>query len=150
MKSALFVLAASAAAIGLSACGGGSNNPPAPGPTCSPPSGTQTALVYPAPGATAVPDQFGQVIIGASPALPSSWNVVLVRSSTGGSLGGNTFTGAPQPLPTPNAIPAFANPVYQSSSFGSLVFGGLVLQVYLNNTASNCTPMGPIGSFTTQ
>lgn len=140
-----------AAAMGLSACGGGgSTNPPAPGPTCSPPSGTQTALVYPAPNATGVPDQLGQVVIGASPALPSSWNVVLVRASTGGSLGGGNFTAAPQPLPTPNATPPFANPVYQSSSFGNSVFGGLVLQVFLNDTASNCTPVGPIATFTTQ
>ena len=27
---------------------------------------------------------------------------------------------------------------------------GEVVQVFLNDTSSNCTPLGPIGSFTTQ
>lgn len=150
MKSAFLCIAFLAGVAALAACGGGSSNPPAPGPTCSPPAGTQTALVYPAPGATAVPDNVGQIIIGASPALPSSWNVVVATALNPQGVGGGTFTTFTGTLPTPNATPGFANPVYQSSSFGNAVFPGEVVNVFLNNTGSNCTPMGPIGSFTTQ
>jgi hypothetical protein len=151
MKRVFLSIAFTAAAVSIAACGGGNSNPPAPGPTCSPPAGTQTALAYPAPGATAIPDQFGQVIIAASPALPSSWDVVLTTVLSPNGVAGGTFTTATPPFPTPNATPGFANPTYQSSSFGNAVFPGEVVQVFLNNTASQtCTPIGPIGSFTTQ
>jgi hypothetical protein len=151
LKPLFYAFVSFSATVAFVACGGSNNsNPPAPGPTCSPPAGTQTALVYPAPGATAIPDQFGRVIIASSPALPSSWNVVLATAISPGGVGGGTFTTATPPFPTPNATPAFANPVYQSSSFGNAAFPGEVVQVFLNNTASSCTPLGPIGSFTTQ
>lgn len=149
MNRLVIWLGLTAIAATLAACN--SSNPfvsPTPGPTCNPPSGTQYALVYPAPNSTAIPDQFGQIIIGASPALPSSWNVVtstVIANTPGGTF--QTFTGT---LPSPNATPAFANPTYQSSSFSGLTFAGEVVNVYLNNTASTCTPLGPIGSFTTQ
>lgn len=150
MKPLLLCIAFTAGLAALAACNGNSSNPPAPGPTCSPPPGTQTALVYPAPGSTAIPDQFAQVIIGASPALPSSWNVVLQTAISPGGVGGGRFTTFTGTLPTPNTPPSFANPVFQSSSFGNATFPGEVVNVFLNNTGTNCTPMGPIGSFTTQ
>ena len=144
-------LAALAAVVSLAACNSNNNTPPMPGPTCSPPPGVHSALVYPAPGATAVPDAFGQVIIGSTAALPSSWDVAVVTARSPNGLLGGTFQPASPPFPTPNATPSFANPVYQSSSFSGATFPGEVVQVYLNNTASqNCTPVGPIGSFTTQ
>jgi hypothetical protein len=147
----LLTMFASALAISIAACnGGGSTNPPAPGPTCKPPAGTQYALVYPAPGATAIPDVFGQIVIGASPALPSSWNVVVTTALSPGGVGGGTFQTATPPFPSPTASPSFANPTYQSSSFSGGNFPGEVVNVFLNNTSSNCTPLGPIGSFTTQ
>lgn len=150
MRHVLYCLAACATALVVASCNG-SNNPfvgPTPGPTCSPPNGTQYALVYPAPNATAIPDQFGQIIIGASPALPSSWQAVtstVLANTAGGTF--QPFTGT---LPSPSTTPSFANPTYQSSSFGNLTFPGEVVNVYLNNSASTCTPVGPIGSFTTQ
>jgi hypothetical protein len=150
-RFALVFLAAAATAIALAACG--SNNPaplPTPGPTCSPPAGSQNALVYPAPGATAIPDAFGQVIIGSTVALPASWNVVVVTAISPNGVGGGTFQSAAQPFPTPNATPSFANPVYQSSSFSNRTFPGEVVTVFLNDTSTNCTPLGPLGSFTTQ
>lgn len=140
-----------ASALALAACNGaGSTNPPAPGPTCAPPSGTQYALVYPAPGATAIPDTFGQIIIGANPALPSGWNVVVTSARSPNGVAGGAFQAAAQPFPTPNATPSFANPTYQSSSFSGANFPGEVVDVFLNNLKSNCTPLGPIGSFTTK
>ena len=144
--SALLLLAA------LPGCLGGTNKVPAlptPGPTCNP-GGIQSALVYPAPNATAIPDVFGQVIIGSTAALPSTWNVVLVDVNSPGGVGGGTFTTPATPFPQPTATPAFANPVYQSSSFAGGNFPGEVVHVFLNNTATNCTPAGPIGQFTTQ
>lgn len=136
----------------LAGClGGGSNVPtiPTPGPTCSPPAGTQYALVYPAPSSTNIPDTFGQVVVGASPPLPSSWNAVVAVPALGISAGGNPFVTAATPLPQPTATPTFANPAYQSSTFGTLTFPAQNVQVYLNDSGSNCTPLGPIGSFTT-
>lgn len=153
-RFAFTFLTAAAALISLAACNINSNPaPPAPGPTCSPPAGVQSALVYPAPGATAIPDAFGQVIIGSTAALPSSWDVVLTTARSPASLGGvhgGTFQSATPPFPTPNATPSFSNPVYQSSSFSGGNFPGEVVQVFLNDTSSNCTPAGPLGSFTTQ
>lgn len=150
MKRFYTAFIAFAAVTALAACNNGSTNPPAPGPTCSPPNGTQSSLVYPAPGATAIPDQFGQVVIGSTAALPSSWNVVLVTALSPAGAGGGKFQSATPPFPTPNATPSFANPVYQSSSFAGATFPGEVVTVYLNNTSTNCTPVGPLGSFTTQ
>ncbi len=150
MKTLLTLFGALSITVALAACNG-SSNPPAPGPTCSPASGTQTALVYPAPNATAVPDNFGQVIIGASPALPSSWDVVLTTVISPTGVEGGTFQTVTPPLPTPNTTPSFANPQYQSSSFSNATFPGEVVSVYLNNHANaSCTPLGPIGQFTTQ
>lgn len=151
MIRSLFVVGAAVAALAAFAgCNTKNTNPPAPGPTCSPPNGTQSALVYPAPGATAIPDQFGQVIIGSTAALPSSWNVVLVTAISPNGVSAGKFQSVSPPFPTPNATPSFANPVYQSSSVGSATFPGEVVTVYLNDTATNCTPAGPLGSFTTQ
>ena len=149
----LVLMAVLALACALAACNNGNSTPPGPGPTCAPPSGTQYALVYPAPNSTAIPDTFGQIIIGASPALPSNWDVVVTTALSPASVGGvhgGTFQTTAPPFPTPNATPSFANPTYQSSSFSGGNFPGEVVNVFLNNTSTNCTPLGPIGSFTTQ
>lgn len=143
-------LFASAVALALAGCNNGSSNPPTPGATCKPPSGTQYALVYPAPNSTAIPDTFGQIIIGASPALPSSWDVVVTTALSPNGAPGGTFKTVTPPFPQPTASPSFSNPVYQSSSFAGGAFPGEVVNVFLNNTSTNCTPLGPIGSFTTQ
>lgn len=139
-------------ASSLSACNGGSSpaTNPTPGPTCSPPAGTQSALVYPAPNSTAIPDAFGQIVVGSAPALPSSWNVVVVTALSPSGVPGGKLTAAATPIPAPTATPGFPNAVYQSSSFSGLTFPGEVVSAYLNDTASNCFPDGPIGSFTTQ
>lgn len=149
-RLALAFLAGVAAVTMLAACNSGGPAPvPTPGPTCSPPV-AQSALVYPAPSATQVPDSFGQVIIGSTAALPSSWNVVVTTVLSPNGVGGGTFQNVSPPFPTPNATPSFGNPVYQSSSFSGATFPGEKVTVYLNNTSTNCTPAGPLGSFTTQ
>ena len=150
MKRLLPWLTVAVAAFVLAACN--SSNPnvlPTPGPTCSP-GNIQTQLIYPAPGATGIPDAFGQVIVASSPSpLPTSWNVVVVTAISPSGVSGNTFQPATPPFPTPNATPSFSSPQYQSSAFGQN-FPGEVVTVFLNNTASTCTPVGPLGSFTTQ
>ena len=134
----------------LAACSGtNSGVAPAPSP-CGTPSGvTQSVLVYPAPGATSVPDAFGQIVVGSTSSIPANWDVTIVNAFNS-SANGNGFTAAPSPLPSPNQTPSFSNPVYQSSSFGTLSVAGSTLAVYLNNLNSNCTPSAFIGSFTTQ
>jgi hypothetical protein len=111
----------------------------------------QVALVYPAPSATAIPDAFGQVILGTSPAFgtPSNWNVVAFSALSPGGAGGGQLQAASSPFPTPNAPPSFANPQYYSSSFAGATFPGEVVTVTLNNATTSCTPLS-IGQFTTR
>ena len=139
-----------AVATVLAACSGtNSAVAPAPGPCGTPPGVTQSVLVYPAPGATSVPDAFGQIVVGSTSSIPANWGVTIVNVF-GASANGNGFTAAPSPLPTPNQTPSFSNPVYQSSSFGTLSVASTTLAVYLNDLNSSCTPSAFIGSFTTQ
>src|SRR6266404_6189948 len=113
-----FVFAAIATV--LAACSGSNSAvAPAPSPCGTPPGVTQSVLVYPALGATSVPDAFGQIVVGSTSSIPANWGVTIVNAF-GASANGNAFTTAPSPLPTPNQTPSFSNPVYQSSSFGTL------------------------------
>jgi hypothetical protein len=136
----------------LAACNGSNNSPSVTPTPCPTPSGDTTVLVYPAPGATNVSGTFGQVIVGSTTALPSNYDVILtdaLNPPPGGVLGGD-FTAATPPFPSPNATPSFANPQYQSSSFSGLTFAsGQVVTVFINNQHAICTPVGPIGSFST-
>jgi len=142
-----------AGVVALSNCSGGiggsGGNQPAPVACGTPPGVTQTVLVYPAPGATSVPDAFGQVIVRSTSAIPTNWGIT-VANIFGASANGNAFATAPSPLPTPNQTPTFANPVYQTSTFPNVSAAGQTLVVFLNNLSSNCTPNVSIGSFTTQ
>lgn len=148
-----FVIAA--IAVSLVACN--VNKPsvtPTVGPTCAPPSGTQVALVYPAPSATGVNDSNGQIVIGSSPALPTgtatdNWDLVIVDSVyPGGTAMPGALTTTTPPFPTPNATPPFANPTYQTQAFGSPFAAGQTVTVYINNLATSCAPL-QIGQFST-
>jgi hypothetical protein len=141
-------LAVAATAAALGACNSNSNT--VPGSCGSPSSVTQTVLVYPAPGATAVPDAFGQIVVGSTSALPTGWGLTVVNV-LGQGVNGSAVQTAPTPLPTPNQTPTFANPVYQTSLMPSgTSFAGSSIAVFLNNLNSNCTPSVQIGTFTTQ
>jgi hypothetical protein len=150
----LFVASALATcALAFAACGGSSPySNPTPGPTCSP--NTTVQLVYPIPGATGVPDSPQQIVFALGTALPSVWGAYLAPSSNG-SNGGytsglQTITAAQ--IPSPHATPSIANPVYQSVTLaGSLAPPtGATWYVWINDDAGNCTPLGPLGSFTIQ
>jgi hypothetical protein len=127
----------------LAACNSSSNST-SPSPTCTIPV-SQYQLVYPAPGATAVPDAIQQVIVAANTAFPSTWDATL------GQVAGGTFAVVQPPFPSPTATPSFANPVFEESTFPNTVLPSqTTVSVYLNDLGSNCLPAGPIGSFTTQ
>jgi len=149
MRATPFGLFAVASALALAACGGG-NSSPGIGGTCEPPSGTRTALVYPAPGSTGIPDNFGLVVLGSTAPLPSSYQVHVVNSTRQDALLFENMSPAPSPLPSPNAAPPFADPVYQASVNPGQTFAtGTAVSVYLNNEtgSSYCISMLLLGSF---
>jgi len=146
LRTCLPVALVACAAL-ASGCGGSNSNPPG----CSLPSGTTTVLVYPAPGSTGIPDNFGAVVFGSSKALPTSFDAYIVNNTTGNAAYYNTLGAGPNPLPSPAALPKFANPVYQASGNpGVTWFAGSQLTVYVNNTGSNCTPAISLGAFNVQ
>ncbi|HEV3152327.1 MAG TPA: hypothetical protein VGZ02_00830 [Candidatus Baltobacteraceae bacterium] len=153
MKNFLPWIALAGVAVSLAACNNGAAAPGPPAPCGSPPGVSQTVLVYPAPGATGVPDSIGQVIVASNAAIsnsgPNTWDIELEDGLGNGFLG-NAFAPAPSPLPTPNQQPTFANPVFQTSTFTNVNIPGETLAVVLNNTASSCTPSVQVGTFTTQ
>jgi len=137
------------AAVVIAGCNSGTTS--STQPACGLPVGTSTVLVYPAPGATGIPDNFGTVVLGSTVALPGTYSTFVVNNSTLNSVFFNQLGTAPNPLPSPNATPAFANPVYQSSGNpGATFVAGSSVSVYLNNTNSNCVPTQLLGTFNVQ
>jgi hypothetical protein len=137
----------------LAACNSGTTTYAPPSYTvipCTLPSGTLAALAYPEPSATAVPTSPGQVVIAVSTALPNTWQVVLQFPS--GYLAWQSLlnTIAPSAIPTPYAVPTFANPTYESSGLTSALPANTTINVLLNNQGSICNQFPQIGSFTTQ
>ncbi len=132
----------------LASCGGGGGSV-APVP-CTPPAGVQAALIYPAPGSTAIPDQFAQVIIASSGPLPATFDVTL--SAGGGTVYFSQIVPAQTPFPSPAATPPFANPTYYSSTNGNAItfVSATTLTAQINDLNSNCTPGTSLGSFTVQ
>lgn len=147
MKRFGYALGLLALACAAAACNSG-NSSNTPAPACTVPV-AQYALVYPAPNATAVPDQIQQIIIGSTSALPNSWDAVLTYPGALPNYGSAVATVQP-PFPSPTATPSFANPVYQSSAFTNLVIpSGATVSVFLNDLNSGCAPTGPIATFKT-
>jgi hypothetical protein len=145
MPVGLFVVSS---ALLLGGCGGGSglSNSGA----CALPNGVQTALVYPAPGATGIPDNFGLVVLGSTAPLPPTYQAHVVNSTRQDALLFDGMSAPPNPLPVPNAPPAFANPVYQASvNPGHTFAAGTTVTVYLNNENGNsyCLATLNLGSF---
>lgn len=144
-----------AAAAALAACSSGPTyTAPTPGPTCSP--GTTVQMIYPIPGATGVPDAPQQIAFAVASPLPNSWNLFLNVTDTLGATGYQGFTGAgfetiaAGQVPSPSATPSFSNATYQSVTLGGALASKTTYWVWINNQATNCTPNGPVGSFTTE
>ncbi len=138
-----------ALALVLAGCNGNGSNSIS---QCTPPNGIGTVLVYPAPNASGVPDNFGVVVLASTAPLPPSFQVYVVNNSTQNSVLFNILGTAPNPLPSPNAPATFANPVYQSSGApaGTSFVPGSSISVYLNDSGSNCNPSLSLGTFRVQ
>lgn len=152
MKFRLLSVLIGLGTLALAACGGSGSTlvGPTPGPTCSPLG--QYQMLYPKPGATGVPDNPQQIAFAATTAL-SGWNLFLNNANT---LNNSVTTIATMQtitagqVPSPSATPSFANPVYQSVTLVGGFSSGQTIYVWLNNLNTNCTPLGPVGSFTVQ
>jgi hypothetical protein len=139
-------------ALAFAACGGSGTTvvaTPTLGPTCSP--GETVQMVYPIPGATGVPDNPQQFVFVVSTPLPT-YNAYFNSANTlNGSVATyarmNTIT--PAQVPSPAASPAIPNPVYQSVTLPYGFNSGVTIYVWVNDTSSDCAPLGPLGSFTT-
>ena len=139
-----------AAAVGIVAgCNASSPSTPAVAP-CALPSGTQVALVYPAPDATGIPDNLAAVIVAASTPLPQSWQALLTVPLLGTAQGSVLSTVPASPLPSPAATPPFPNAVYQLSGFVVQLPPASLVAVTLNDLSSNCFPPYPLRSFTSR
>ena len=133
---------------GLTACGGSGSGPSAPQPPCAP-SGAVT-LVYPAPNATAIPDNVSGIVFASQAGVAASSQALLLPANTSGYFGFNVIVAAPSPLPSPYLLPSFANPVLQESTNPNYVAPAATgIGVYYNNFAAYCTPVF-LGAFTTQ
>ena len=138
-------------ALAFAACGGSGTTVATPtlGPTCSP--GETVQMVYPIPGATGVPDNPQQFVFVVSTPLPT-YNAYFNNANTlDGAVATfatmNTIT--PGQVPSPAASPAIPNPVYQSIALPRGFTSGQTIYVWVNDSTRNCTPLGPLGSFTT-
>ena len=139
-------------ALGLAACGsfnGSVPTPPNPS-TCVLPTGVQTQLLYPIPGATGVPDAPQQVVFAISTPLPN-WGAAVQPPSPNQGVYGFAFqTITAGQVPTPSATPSFANAIYVSSTLPGALPAASLIGVYLNNLGSDCIPVTAGASFTTQ
>jgi hypothetical protein len=112
-------------------------------------------MIYPIPGATAVPDAPQQIVIAVPAALSSSINAVIDNSTSQSDANVNGFyaslfqTIQPQQIPAPAATPSFANPIYESSAVGVTFKAATLLYVFINDESSNCLPT-QFSSFTTR
>jgi hypothetical protein len=136
-------------ACALAACGGGVSNSTPAVTQCALPAGTAVALAYPVPGASAVPDAPGQIVIATSTALQNTWHVVLNQSNGTSTGEGVVETIVASAVPTPFATPSFANPTYQASLLTGALPSATTITVLLHNQSVVCTGLS-IGSFTTQ
>ncbi len=142
VRSAFFAMAVTVAL-------GGCNSSSSPQPICGAPSGT-VVVAYPAPNSTGIPDNITGIIFASTKGLYTSYNAIVVPN---GSSIGTPFAPVAAfnpPLPSPNAVPSFPNPIYQSSSAAGYVLpAATVISVYLNDLNSNCGPR-LMSTFTSQ
>ncbi len=129
----------------ICACNGNSS----PAPICGAPSGT-VVVAYPAPGATAVPDNFPGVIFASTNGLSSSYQAWILPNGSSAYVPLLPVAMFTPPLPQPNQTPSFSNPIYQmSAANGYILPAATAIGVYLNDLGSNCSPR-LMSSFTSQ
>lgn len=143
---AFAIFAFLAGGVALGGCNSTSSSTPAV--PCTVPSGP-IALVYPATGSTGIPDNFPGVVFATQSGLPFYYQAVLQAAQGGTPFPLAGMANAPSPLPSPNQLPTFTNPIYQLSSFSGLLSPATNYTVYFNNGYSNCTAVA-VGSFTSR
>lgn len=149
-RTAGFLCAFVALGVGavLAGCGQSVNATP---PACVAPAGVGVQVIYPAPGATGIPDAFTQVILATQGGLPATFDVTLVGPTFSGIAYFGSVLPAPTPFPSPAATPSFTNPTYLTSTNGGYTFApGTTLTAQLNDLNSNCVPSTVLGTFTVQ
>ena len=110
-------------------------------------------LVYPAPGATAVPDGTSALYAAAPSPLPTGnqYDVDLQGPPAYGAQYTATFTHvAASAVPSPAASPGFANPVYYETQLAASLSSATTFAAYFNDQGSNCVPSASLGTFSTQ
>jgi hypothetical protein len=150
MKKRMLLGAGSVAALSslVAACGGYNNNL---GPAyCGNPA--HIALIYPAPGATAVPNTISVIYVAAPQSLGTSTTYGLALLGPAGYVQNtNTFTAvSASAVPSPAASPGFGNPHYYQSSLVAPLSPTTEYSVDFNDTANFCTPNVSLGDFTTR
>ncbi len=130
-------LALGMALFGLAACnGGGTPSTPAPTKPCVSPVTVQ--VLYPQPGATAVPATLTTIYVATSAAFPSdsnnAWDTELVGPPTYGVQFTAQFTATTaSALPAGSATPSMANPLYYSTALSNALVTGSGFSIYINN-----------------
>jgi hypothetical protein len=76
-------------------------------------------------------------------------NADTLNGNQGGTIAGFETISASQ-VPSPSATPGITSPVYQSVTLAGGLGSDKTWWVWANNTVTDCTPLGPLGSFTTQ
>jgi len=147
-RCALLAATVGGATLALAGCGG-SNNYNSANLPCGAPQG-KYALVYPANGSTGIPDNIAGIVFGSTNGLTASYQAYLLPAGSSTFFQFEPVAPAPSPLPTPDTLPTFANPIFQeSASGGQILPAATQITVYLNDGFSNCNPTAS-GSFTTQ
>ena len=131
------ILAGAVAALALAACnGGGPSTPPAPTTPCVSPVTVQ--VLYPQPGATAVPATLTTIYVATSGVFPSdsnnAWDTEIVGPPTYGVQFTAQFAATTaSALPTGSATPSMANPLYYATALSNALVTGSGFSVYINN-----------------
>ncbi|HEV7179324.1 MAG TPA: hypothetical protein VGN11_05605 [Candidatus Baltobacteraceae bacterium] len=156
LSRTLFAAALGGVALALAACGGGGTTVmgPTPGPTCGP-ANIQSQLIYPKPGATAVPDSLSEIVVAVSSPLPANtFNLALTSQN-----GSNAQTANPlaqiqaSQLPAGSAMATIPTPTYEAVNLIVTLPSATKISLALNipNDPNNCTPQTiPGASFTTK
>lgn len=109
-------------------------------------------LVYPAPGATSVPDAPAQIVFAVTRLFPYSWQAVVTSDSNPNNAASGTAAFfqqiQPSAVPTPSAAVTISNPYYESAAMNATFVRG-TYYVFLKDSVYICIP-ALAGSFSTQ
>ena len=147
-------------ALLLAGCGGGGGSSAPATPTAPCVSPVTVQVLYPQPGATAVPATLTTIYVATSAAFPSdsnnAWDLELVGPPTyGGQFTSQFSASTASALPVGSATPSMANPQYYSTALVNALVTGSGFSIYINNlNDAACYAVGTgataLSSFSTQ